>query len=239
MSVDKVSDCDILILSADFGTGHHQVSVALEKVIKKEKPSFNVGIVNFFKCIYPLFDKAIKFSYSVMIKYFPGFYDWFYRTTRDVDQDSRWQRILDRIGRRRLISLIERTSPKVIVCTFPTPAGVVSRLKAEGRIDIPLVVVVTDVAVHSQWIHPEVDAYLVAANTIPPKMARRGIASEKIHVTGIPIRPQFETFSLEHEPWIPIKPKNTTFNLLIMGGGEALCRGLRKSVRGLVSSVYQ
>ena len=48
-----IKKCDILILSADFGTGHHQVSVAIKRLVNQKQPSLKVGIYNYFEYIYP------------------------------------------------------------------------------------------------------------------------------------------------------------------------------------------
>ena len=223
-----IKKCDILILSADFGTGHHQVSVAIKKVVSQMQPSLKVGIYNYFECIYPLLNKTIKFGYAQMLKYFSLGYDWFYKTTRDIKPDSKWQRILNKMGKSKLLDLIQQCSPKLIVCTFPTPAGVVSQLKEEGKIDIPLAVVITDVAVHSQWIHPKVDAYMVAADIVASRLTDRGIPKEKIHVTGIPIRPQFESPSVDPGLWMKLNLNPDIFTLIIMGGGQGFMPGIEK-----------
>ncbi|NLI60517.1 MAG: hypothetical protein GX375_03700 [Clostridiales bacterium] len=226
MPLCSIKKCDILILSADFGTGHHQVSMSIKEIANERQPSWEVGIYNFFHCIYPLINKSIKFGYSQMIRRFSYGYDWFYRVTKDVEPDSKWQRILNKMGRSKLLELIKKCSPRVIVCTFPTPAGVVSQLKAEGEIDIPLAVVITDVADHSQWIHPEVDAYIVAADIVGSRLLARGIAKEKIHVTGIPIRSQFEAPVSDPGIWIKLNLDPNIFTLLIMGGGQGLMPGI-------------
>ncbi len=226
MPAENIENCDVLILSADFGTGHHQVSKAIEKVIKQRRPSWKVGIYNFFESIYPLLNRTIKFGYSQMITRFSFCYDWFYKRTRDVEPDSKWQQTLNKMGRNKLQNLIEQCSPRVIVCTFPTPAGVVSQLKLEGKTNIPLAVIITDVAVHSQWIHPMVDAYIVAADIVSSRLIERGIPRSKIHVTGIPIRPQFESPYPDPGIWIKYNLDPTLFTLLIMGGGQGLMPGI-------------
>lgn len=234
MSTSNTKGCDVLILSADFGTGHHQVSVALEKILKQKQPYWEVEICNFFECIYPLFNKSIKFGYSQMIRRFSFSYDWFYSATKEVDPDSKWQQMLNKMGRSKLLKLISELSPRIVICTFPTPAGVVSQLKREGKIHIPLVVVITDVAVHSQWIHPKVDAYIVAADIVYSRLIDRGIPKEKIYVTGIPIRPQFEISAPDPSVWIKYKLDPSLFTLLIMGGGEGLMPGIEKICERIV-----
>jgi len=161
-----------------------------------------------------------------MIKYFSYGYEWFYEATREVEPDNKWQQILNRMGQYKLLHLIEKSCPRVIICTFPTPAGVVSHLKGEGKIDIPLVTVITDVAIHSQWIHPNVDAYIVAADIVGIRLAERGIPKDRIFVTGIPLRPQFERLMINSNIWGKYGLDPNLFTLLIMGGGNGLMPGI-------------
>lgn len=218
--------CDVLIFSADFGTGHHQVANALKTVIGQMRPSWTIDIYNFFNYIDPLFNRLLKFGYLQMIKHFSYSYEWFYETTRDIEPDSKWQRFLNGMGKYKLLDLIEKCSPKVIICTYPTPAGVVSQLKAKGEIDVPLITVITDVAVHSQWIHSNVDAYVVAAETVRNRLAERGISKNKIFATGIPLRPQFERNFIDTRIWKKYDLDPNLFTLLIMGGGKGLMPGI-------------
>lgn len=218
--------CDVLIFSADFGTGHHQVSNALKTAIEQIRPSWKIDIYNFFNYVDPLFNRLLKFGYLQMIKHFSYGYEWFYKATRDIDPDSKWQRFLNGMGQYKLLNLIEKCSPKVIICTYPTPAGVVSHLKGKGKIDIPLVTVITDVAVHSQWIHSNVDAYIVAAETVATRLAQKGIPKNRIFVTGIPLRPQFERPIVDTNIWDKYGLDPNLFTIIVMGGGKGLMPGI-------------
>jgi len=229
----KLRKCDVLILSADFGTGHHQVSNALKTAIQQKRPSWKIEICNFFNYVDPLFNQLIKFGYLQMIKHFSYGYEWFYEVTRDIEPDSKWQQLLNRMGQYKLLRLIETSSPRVIICTYPTPAGVVSHLKSQAKIDIPLVTVITDVTVHSQWIHPNVDAYIVAAETVAVRLAQKGIPKDKIFVTGIPLRPQFERPLVDTGIWNKYGLNPDLFTLLVMGGGKGLMAGIETVCLGL------
>jgi|LSQX01.1.fsa_nt_gb processive 1,2-diacylglycerol beta-glucosyltransferase len=226
MSLAGSKKCDVIILSADFGSGHHQVSLALKKVLVERRPFWEVGIFNYFQYINPFFDKSLRFGYTQMLKHFSWGYDLFYRVTKETDPNSKSRQMLNNMGRKKIHQLILEHSPKVVICTFPTPAGVVSQLKQKGRINTPLAVVITDVSAHSQWIHPMVDAYIVAADVVAQRLIKKGIPAEKIHTTGIPIRPQFEAPAPDPGFWIKHNLDQSLFTLLIMGGGEGLMPGI-------------
>jgi processive 1,2-diacylglycerol beta-glucosyltransferase len=57
----------------------------------------------------------------------------------------------------------------------------------------PHTTVVTDFVAHGQWIAPRIDRYCVAASEVRHEFIARGIPAERIVVTGVPVREEFET----------------------------------------------
>jgi processive 1,2-diacylglycerol beta-glucosyltransferase len=55
----------------------------------------------------------------------------------------------------------------------------------------PVVAIVTDFAVHGFWIHPNIDRYVVADESLREVLTARGVARERISTTGIPVLPEF------------------------------------------------
>lgn len=64
-------------------------------------------------------------------------------------------------------------------------------LKKTGS-PLPMVNVLTDFGLHNNWIHEEIGRYYVASEDLKAEMIRKGIPSDKIKVTGIPIQSSFE-----------------------------------------------
>jgi processive 1,2-diacylglycerol beta-glucosyltransferase len=226
MSLSRQEKCDVLILSANLGTGHYQVSGAIKSSLEKECPDLNVFIYDFFDHVEPLLKHLIRFSYEQSIKHFSHGYKWFYEATRNLTPDSRLHQTIHAVGRQKLMETLERLSPKVIVCTFPNPAGVVSAIKTRTNINIPLISVITDVAVHSQWVHPNVDAYLVATDIVSEGLRKMNVPSEIIYVTGIPLRDGFERQTSSDKSWQKYNLNPDLLTLMVMGGGGGLLSGV-------------
>ena len=226
MSSSIQGKCDVLILSANYGAGHNQVSCALKSAIIEKCPDYKVEVYDFFNYLDPVLRQAIQFSYTQFLKHFSQGYQWFYDATKQLEPDSKWQRMLNHLGKQRLFEILKQLSPKVIICTFPTPAGVVSRLKACGAINIPLVTVVTDITIHNQWVHPYVDDYIVGADIVARNLKRQGIPAERIHVTGIPLRKEFEKNIHDDTIWTRYGLNKDLFTLMVMGGGSGLLFGI-------------
>jgi UDP-N-acetylglucosamine:LPS N-acetylglucosamine transferase len=65
------------------------------------------------------------------------------------------------IGGGRLLRRIEQFGPDVIVSTYPGVNEVCGRLRAAGRLSVPLASAITDLAALRYWAHPDVDLHLV------------------------------------------------------------------------------
>ncbi len=183
--------CDILILSASFGGGHNQVARALTQALHTQAPGLRMITVDYCDLLFPLLNRLTQFSYNQSIRHFPVGYALYYQATGKISPDSFWQRRLNRMGYSELITLVSRLQPRMIISTFPLPAGVLSEMKEAGELNVPVVTVITDICVHSQWVHPHTDLYVVGSTEVMQGLEERGIPRHKIAVTGIPIMPKF------------------------------------------------
>ena len=174
MGLSDEERCNVLIITASYGAGHLQVSNALELMIKQLRPDWNVEIHDFLNYAKPIIKKTLLFGYHQVLKHFGKGYKWYYQATSQLSPDSKWRQMMNRVGSEKLLETIYSLRPDVVVCTFPNPAGVVSYLKSCGYIDIPLVTVITDVAFHNEWLHPFVDAYILAAEVVAKHLKRKG-----------------------------------------------------------------
>lgn len=182
---------DILILSASYGAGHDSVASAVNKVIKEERPDISTEVRDYFDFVSPRLNSLVRFTYVKSVRHAPSLWGAFYRATHAVKPDSTTQKFLNSLGRDELLDHLTRQNSKLVVCTYPTPAGVISTLRNEDRLEVPVVTVVTDYAVHSQWVHPDVDRYLVPSESVAGGLIERGIDETRIEVTGLPIHPKF------------------------------------------------
>jgi processive 1,2-diacylglycerol beta-glucosyltransferase len=126
------------------------------------------------------------------------------------------------MGSFRFKKMLKKYHPGAVDCTQAVPAIALATAKKHGMHKLPLIGVVTDFGVHSYWIHPEIDLYLVGHEDVKRDLISRGVAEHRIKVTGIPIRPRFgETLDvLEARRRLRLSPHKST--VLIMGGSHGL-----------------
>ncbi|UOF88883.1 1,2-diacylglycerol 3-glucosyltransferase [Fodinisporobacter ferrooxydans] len=181
-----------LILSASCGEGHQQASLAIQEAMKRIDPAIEVRIEDYLKMVHPIVDAVARYCYIQSVRYAPPLYSLFYHRTKNLKSSSRIQKYLNQLGMNELKNYIQEFKPDIVISTFPTPAGVMSVLKESGTIQVPSATVITDHAIHNQWIHPYTDMYFVGSHYVKQGLIHRGVSENKIHVTGIPIRSLFQ-----------------------------------------------
>jgi processive 1,2-diacylglycerol beta-glucosyltransferase len=219
--------CDVLILSASYGGGHNQVARALTSAIQLQAPGMKIITVDYCDLMLPFFNRLTQFGYTQSIRHFPVGYALYYQATGKISPDSFWQRHLNRIGYSELMILVDRLQPRVIISTFPIPAGVLSEMKETGHLNAPVVTVITDMCVHSQWIHPNTDLYIVGSKEIADGLVERGVPRSVIADSGIPILPEFNLDYNQAELRKAFNYKPGDKIILIMGGSDGIFRATR------------
>jgi processive 1,2-diacylglycerol beta-glucosyltransferase len=215
----------ILMLSVSAGSGHTRAAEALR--VRAAAPPFEATAehLDVLQLATPLLRTLYARLYMFLIRRAPSLWRWIYRSTNTATPSGvlhtvrRWA---ERSNCKALAAAIASSAPDVIICTHFLPAEMLSQLIGAGRLECPVWVQVTDFDLHRMWVHPHMAGYFAPNGEVAFRMARHGIASAAIHVTGIPIMPVFSAplsgaacaFALG------LNPQVTT--VLLMGGGEGL-----------------
>jgi UDP-N-acetylglucosamine:LPS N-acetylglucosamine transferase len=152
----------VLILTASVGEGHDRPAQTLAAQLEREQPGVEVAIED---CL-----QAMGRAVTFVSEDAPGFV--FYRvqwlwdlgywvfadnpSTRELSQ-----RLITRVGGPGLIRLIERIDPDVVVSVYPNVTEVLGRLKRTGRLRVPVVAAITDLAAMHYWASRGIDVHLV------------------------------------------------------------------------------
>lgn len=211
---------NVLILSANFGDGHKQVANAINESIEYSLPNVEPIMVDIMEWVHPNIYQTSYYVYKEFIKKLPRVYGYFYRKTQVKSIFSNLLNSLFSFGMRSMLEIIQRTQPTVIVSTYPFAAGIISKLKEHGLIDIPAVTIVTDYSDHSCWIHSLTDEYVVGSKQVREQLISHGVESCKITDTGIPVRYIFNQFHSREPLAIKYGLDPEKFTLLVMGGGD-------------------
>lgn len=91
-----------------------------------------------------------------------------------------------------MFPLIEEFQPDVIITTHPFVTEMVSDLKLDGKLEAPLLCVMTDYGPHKTWLSSGVDAYIVSSEDMAEQMVQyMDVPKEKVYPFGIPVHDVF------------------------------------------------
>lgn len=213
---------NLLFLYMVPGTGHQKAAEAIMDAASHMDPRVQCVTLDAGRQTFPLLGGVVNKMYLQMLKSAPFIWEYLYDNP-EVEQATRDARELLRLaGSMKLKKMLKVYRPSAVVCTQAMPAIAMAAEKRSGRLRVPLIGVITDFAVHTYWLHQEVDLYLVGHDDVKQEMIRRGISANRIRVTGIPIRPKFgETIDpLAARRKMHLNLHKTT--VLVMGGGHGL-----------------
>ncbi|WZL74272.1 glycosyltransferase [Clostridiaceae bacterium 35-E11] len=214
---------NILLFTVSAGEGHNQVSKTVADYIRTHYAEHNVEIIDTFSYLSPHLHKIIIEAYIKSIKYTPALYGFIYK--RSEVSDSSIMDVSEFLNQvvlsRKLAKLLADFQPDVIVCTHPFPAEALSAMKRKGKIDMPLVTILTDYTIHPSWINKEVDYYIFPSENFAYQFQYWQIPSQKARFFGIPVDEKFNMTCDRNALCTKLAIENT-FTALIMGGGLGL-----------------
>ncbi|MEL7568415.1 MAG: glycosyltransferase [Dehalobacterium sp.] len=227
---------NVLIFSVSIGSGHNSAAKALESKFIEKIPGVKIKIIDTFDYINPTLHKVVVGSYMETLKFNPKVWGYLYSQAEYGDKIIDLGLILNKLLSFKLHQLVEDFQPDVIICTHAFPAGMMSVLKAQTGLAVPVIVVLTDYTVHAFWIHDHIDYYIIPSDVLEYECISKGMSPESIKPFGIPIRKEF---SLNYDKK-KIKEKLDLDDrqvVLVMGGGLGL-GAVQETVKTLLNSTH-
>jgi processive 1,2-diacylglycerol beta-glucosyltransferase len=152
----------ILIFSASIGEGHDLPARVIAEGIHREEPRAQVEIVDSLALVNPLVRRLVLDSSRFHSVWGNRMFDLFYRLMTDVPP-TRWfaARLTQWLAARPIRRAVLERAPDVAVSTYPGSTEVLGDLRANGKIDVPVVSAITDLSALRFWAHPGVDLHLI------------------------------------------------------------------------------
>jgi processive 1,2-diacylglycerol beta-glucosyltransferase len=205
------------------GVGHTAAAQAVRRALLALEPSLETQTVDSYKYAASIFSKVVADGYIGMVKTVPQVYSFIYDRAERATHVPKFRRFVSQYTAANLRKLVDERKPDVVVCTHAFPCGVMAEYKRQFDPDLPVVGIVTDFVVHPFWIYPNIDAYSVATPEMRATLVARGVADDRVLLSGIPIDPRFAT------PRLPVERLRAELDLpadrrivLIMGGGVGI-----------------
>jgi processive 1,2-diacylglycerol beta-glucosyltransferase len=208
-----------LVVTASIGSGHNKAAEALVNEIKIKHPDAEIHMVDFMSTKTAYLNGFLKEAYLKILDFVPDVYDFFYNLTAGKSKGISVKSLLALAMKSNMEALIKQYQADIVICTHPFPCAAAAYLKKIKQVNIILAGVITDFTIHQLWVYKEVDLYFVANQKIREALAKRDVALEKIHDTGIPID---LSFGIQYDKEELLRKFNLRSDLpviLIMGGG--------------------
>ena len=184
----------IMILYASVGGGHFRAADGVRAYIEETyKDKYEVVMVDALNYVNKMLDKLVITSYINMARYSPKLWSKIYQMGEEHYTVANFSNAVQKLLSKKLFDLFKEKQPDVVISTHPFITEMVACLKKKEKTQAKLAVILTDYASHRFWeMKPEyVNLYFVANQEMKYSLIHSGIDEKKIHVTGIPVRPDF------------------------------------------------
>ncbi|WP_323702857.1 diglucosyl diacylglycerol synthase [Mammaliicoccus sp. Dog046] len=220
----------LLIITGSFGNGHLQVTNSIVKQFGEMNLNHLTVIEHdLFLEAHPIMTSIAKQWYINSFKYFRNMYKFFYYS-RPEQIDKCFYKYY---GLNKLLNLLIKEKPDLILLTFPTP--VVSVLTEQFNLNIPIATVMTDYRLHKNWVTSHSNRYYVATEDLKNEIESIGVDKRDVKVTGIPISKQFEA-SIDRNQWLMKHKLDPDKKLILMSAGAF---GVSTGFSSMISQIDQ
>lgn len=165
--------------------------MAIEDSIRILDRNIETLNINHFRYTNPVLAHLIMKTYHGMLKRTPELWDYLYNSDNVREKTKKFRGLLHKFNSVKLRRLIKWYRPDIIVCTQAFPCVAMAEYKRMHNDGMPVVGIVTDYGVHSYWIDPDVDLYVVPTQEGRDRLVALGVEKNKIEVIGIPVSPRF------------------------------------------------
>ena len=211
----------ILIFYASYGGGHLNAAKSINDYIISNYPNYDVELIDCMKYVNKTIEKLTTAAYRDMAKKAPWAWGKIYSDSQKgplAHLSSRSNKIMAI----KLLRLLREKQPDVIISTHPFGSQMCSYLKRKNKITAKIATIMTDFSPHDQWLvgHKFTDYFFVANDKMKNYLISKGIAENKVFVTGIPISNRFLKTYNKKEILDTYNLSEDKFTVLFFGGGE-------------------
>ncbi|WP_335936231.1 MGDG synthase family glycosyltransferase [Streptomyces sp. PTD5-9] len=228
-----------LVLSAGMGSGHHAVAAELSR--RLTAGGGRTTTVDVLDLLPPGVGAGLRSFYRTVVRRAPvvyaGLYAAFFRGPGPGGLPRPGSAPLAALAERRLLDLVARRRPDVVVPVFHLAAQLTGGLRARGALAAPSAVVLTDFAVHRQWLHPGNDLHLCLTPEVASRV-RRAVRRPTV-VSGALVGPRFRAPAPTAGYWRRRFGSSDRPPVLVSTGAWGAGAGVADTARLLASAGYR
>lgn len=173
-------------------SGHHQVADTLMYKCKQQFKKWNCDKVDILSYSYGKMEQVVSAIYLAWIKRFPTSYHWlYYHSSYKNSLKKKGNSFYGTLFLPFFKKLINEKDPDILICTHALPSNIASRLKQQHQINQIVINVYTDYFINRVWGISGIDFHFVPTKQVKDYLLAKGVAENKICITGIPVHPVF------------------------------------------------
>jgi UDP-N-acetylglucosamine:LPS N-acetylglucosamine transferase len=210
---------NVLILTASVGEGHDRPARWLAEQLRLERRDANVLVEDCLPAMGRVVTVLSESAPRVVFYRLRWLWDFaFWLFTAPVARGAT-QRLLTRLGGRGLLRLVDAAQADVVVSVYPQATEVLARLRRSGRLGVPVVAGITDVAALSYWASRGVDVHLVTQPESIAEVRRIAGADAEVHTVHGFIDPAFYEPRSKWDARLAVGLPTEGMAVLVSGGG--------------------
>lgn len=195
-------------------SGHHQVADALMDMVRGRNEEYEIKKIDLISYWHPGLEKMLSRSYLNWIRLFPNSYNFIY--SKRYCTANQPKKFYENHFLKKMEQLIELEKPDAIVCTHGFPSCLISRLKVQGKCEVPVINAYTDFFINGIWAKEGIDLHFVPSKEVKEHLIREfGIPRKHIIVTGIPVHEEIKKGTSRNK-------RNDRAHILVAGGNSGL-----------------
>ncbi|MDX6229729.1 MAG: hypothetical protein QOI76_3119 [Frankiales bacterium] len=148
----------MLIVSASMGAGHDGAAKELGR--RLETRGIAVDVVDYLASLPAGTGWFVRWFYGKQLSVAPKSYQLLYATIERFRFAQHLCTFYTSTAKRALAKVIAQQPYDAIVSTYPLASQTLGQLRHQGRLDTPLVTILTDFSVHTLWINQDIDLHL-------------------------------------------------------------------------------
>lgn len=210
----------VLIVSASVGEGHDLPARLLAERIHVEDPGAEIVVEDGLRAMGGAFVLVNERAPGIVFHRLRWFWDaafWVFVHARASRRVTRF--VVHKFGAPGILRLVERVAPDVVVSVYPLTTEVLGALRRQGKLAIPAVAVITDLAAMHYWAAPGIDLHLVTHPESSQEVRDvAGRTAQVVVVKGL-VRPEFESQRGRDEARVELGLPPEARIVLVSGGG--------------------
>ena len=211
----------VMIFYGSYGGGHLSAAKSIKEYLENNYPDIEIQMIDCIEYVNKVVNKITTKAYSELVKNASWAWGFVYKKS-EHGPIAKISNNSNKIMSIKLNKLIKKNNPDIVISTHPFSSQMCAYLKKKHKINFKLASIITDYALHEQWLlyHEEVNYYFVAYEKLKNDLIESGISSDTIFSTGIPVSGKFLKKYNNEEILKEFNLLPNKKNILFFAGGE-------------------